>query len=174
MIPQPARMPEDVKAEIVDAYKRAIQATFAFQAAALQPSVAETGPETVRLSAPAPQPDHRVPLKCISCGAMTYTAVTTTIKIVGFTRSYPDHMTIRDFDGSFKRLSFTRDDDLTADIEIDVETDGYTTTHSADLFITCPQEAQLVRLLKWAVEEHRKKSLSEQEKKCSTNEAACS
>ncbi len=88
---------------------------------------------------------------------MKLQALTTTIKIVGFTRAYPDTMRMRDLDGSIKTLTFNDEPELTADLEIEIESsDGRKTTHQADLYITPEQECQLVRLLKWAAEQHRR------------------
>jgi hypothetical protein len=90
------------------------------------------------------------------------TALTTTIKIVGFSRAYPDTMRLRDLDGSIKRLTFHSEPDLTADLEIEIESgDGRKTTHYADLELTCEQENMLVRLLHWACEQHRRTSSAE-------------
>ncbi|MHC4071197.1 MAG: hypothetical protein ACYTGS_04055 [Planctomycetota bacterium] len=86
---------------------------------------------------------------------MKKSSIKTTIKIVGFTRFYPDRTRIRDFDGSIKTLSFGSESTLTADLEIEVESsDGRKTVHFADLYITCPQEKRLASLLKWAVRRH--------------------
>lgn len=89
---------------------------------------------------------------------MNLSGLKTTIKIVGFTRAYPDTMKMRDFDGSIKTLTFGPEPEaLTADLEIEVESsDGRKTTHTADLPIAPELECALVRLLRWACEQHRK------------------
>ena len=92
---------------------------------------------------------------------MKLTGLKTTIKITGFARAYPHTARMHGLGSSISAPPFTAEPDLTADLEIEIESsDGRKTTHLADLFITPEQECQLMRLLRWAAEQHRRSLLT--------------
>lgn len=96
---------------------------------------------------------------------LTLSEIKTTIKITGFTRSYPDRTWVKDFDGSIKQLVVNAEPEFSADLEIEVETDdGRKTVHQADLPIDHGQELHLRDILKWATKQHRNSLLTDSAK----------